>query len=267
MSNCNTRCCTKCGVEYPLTLEFFEPGKAYKHGLNTQCRVCRRLAAKNHPSAKSEKKKKQKAARAKHPDVVARRTKRRKERYANDPEYREKILNRQRDERLNNPEIIKARKKKEYQKNKHKYKETNRKRYLNNREYFIEKSRQYTPDPIKRAIAVQRRLARKRSLPDTLTKEQWLACLNYFNNKCPVCDKMFTDTSKAYMDHWIPLSNSDCIGTVAENIICLCGGKDGCNESKSNHNAKEWLLEMYPDKAEAILKRVEEYFEYIRKSD
>lgn len=261
MTDCNTRVCTRCGSEHPLTAEYFQRSKGYKLGFNSQCRKCRNEQARHYPSTKSERKKQTKAAHAKRPDVVERKNQRRRERYANDLEYRQRLLDDNNKRRIANPELTKVKKREEYQRHKNKYKESGRKYYLKNRDVYIERAKKYKPDPIKRAIGVQRRLARKRELPDTLTKEQWLACLEYFNNQCAVCGKPFDEQCKPYMDHWIPLKSPDCLGTVVKNIVCLCGGKGGCNESKHSHDAKKWLSDFYPsEQAQAILQRIEEYF-------
>jgi 5-methylcytosine-specific restriction endonuclease McrA len=37
-----TKICTKCGVEYPATTEFFEPWKGGRYGVYSVCRVCRK---------------------------------------------------------------------------------------------------------------------------------------------------------------------------------------------------------------------------------
>jgi hypothetical protein len=265
VDNCITVACTKCKQEYPLTKEYFQPAKGYRLGFNTQCRCCRRKAAKHHPNRKTEKHKETKALRSKNPDVSRRRNERRKERYATDPEFREYILTHAKASKVKNPELHKENKKREYQKNKDKYKESARKNYLKHRDKYIERSRNAIRDPVKRAIDVQRRLARKRQLPDTFTKEQWILCLSYFHNQCVICGRMFDDKCKPYMDHWIPLKNLECPGTVAWNIVCMCGGKGGCNESKHSHDAKKWLLDFYPpEQAQEIFGRVEEYLRGVK---
>jgi len=40
--------CTKCGKEYPATLEYFYADKRYKDGLIWWCRECRRRASKKY---------------------------------------------------------------------------------------------------------------------------------------------------------------------------------------------------------------------------
>lgn len=261
MNDCNTfRVCTKCGQSKPLTTEYFQPRKEGKQGFNSQCRECRRKAAKDWPSQTSEKHKATKAARAKHPEVVERRNKRRRERYANDPEFKQYLLDGMKKRRDRDPEKTKVRKHNEYQRHKARYKKWKRKYYLANRPKLIKQAKGYKRNPITAKVSTQRRLARKRNLPDTLTKQQWLDCLAYFNNQCAVCGKPFSNENKPYMDHWIPLSDPNCPGTVARNIIPLCGGSGGCNESKHDLNAVEWLNDFYsPDEVGVILERITRY--------
>lgn len=102
--------------------------------------------------------------------------------------------------------------------------------------------------------------ARKRQLPDTLTKQEWLTCLEYFNYACAVCGISFDDTIP-HADHWIPLASDKCTGTVATNMICLC---KSCNSSKNSRMPDVWLEWKYGiHQANVILKRIETYFESI----
>ncbi len=48
------KCCTGCGIEYPLTLEYFPPNKTYKSGFASWCRVCSRGAVARHKKANKE---------------------------------------------------------------------------------------------------------------------------------------------------------------------------------------------------------------------
>lgn len=107
-------------------------------------------------------------------------------------------------------------------------------------------------------VHAQRRLARKRSLPDTLTPEQWQNCLDYFNGCCAVCGDPASLFNVIQADHFIPLTSPDCIGTVKENIIPLCRT---CNTSKNNRDALEWATErLGKRKGKQFVKRIEAYF-------
>lgn len=114
---------------------------------------------------------------------------------------------------------------------------------------------------------VRKRRARRKQLPDTLTFEQWQASLDYFKGCCAICGRPQGLWHKIAADHWIPLSHPDCTGTVATNIIPLCHGNDGCNNSKNDNNALWWLHKTYGVKQGNILyKKVMDYFEWVKQN-
>lgn len=122
-------------------------------------------------------------------------------------------------------------------------------------------------------IYTSRRAARKLGLPNTFTTADWQRTLGYFNGCCAVCGHPLYDlfgTHTAAADHWIALSDPrpDNPGTVATNIVCLCHGSQGCNNSKKNHPAEKWLIERFGKRrAREILKRIETYFQWVREQD
>jgi hypothetical protein len=68
---------------------------------------------------------------------------------------------------------------------------------------------------------------------------------------------------KLAIDHWIALDDKrvNNPGTVITNLLPLCHGKGGCNNSKGNKDPEQWLHEIYScDEAEAILGRIKAYF-------
>jgi 5-methylcytosine-specific restriction endonuclease McrA len=105
-------------------------------------------------------------------------------------------------------------------------------------------------------LARLRRRARVQALPDTLTPEQWAECLDYWNYSCAVCGK----ADKIHADHYIPLADPKCPGTVANNIIPLC---KSCNSSKCDRLPDEWILRKVGIQGQILLERIEEYFEHI----
>jgi hypothetical protein len=120
-----------------------------------------------------------------------------------------------------------------------------------------------------RKATYHRRAARKRGLPDTLRGQDWNRALMYFNHTCAVCSKPIRGLFHTVAaDHWIPITSPVCPGTVATNIVPLCQGQDGCNNSKSNRDPREWLIGKYGSpKGKQILKRIEDYFEWVREQD
>jgi hypothetical protein len=158
----------------------------------------------------------------------------------------------------------------------------------NNRERYLEKSRGYTrkmiqknPEkarrltrdwhrahPEKLRIYTHQRRARKRSFPDTLTVEQWQRAISYFHGCCAACGRQANDLFATHflaMDHWIPLNSPDCPGTVVTNIIPLCNGQGGCNNSKHDKEPLEWLIWKFGKrKAKVILQRIQGYFDSLK---
>lgn len=119
----------------------------------------------------------------------------------------------------------------------------------------------------KRSIT-QRRRARKRQLPDTWTSEHWQRCLQYWAYSCAVCGREEGFEWVLSMDHFIPLSSPECPGTIPGNIIPLCYGKGGCNNSKHTHPITVWLRRKYSTrKANEILRRIAAYFAWVTKQE
>src|SRR5690606_39084474 len=87
-------------------------------------------------------------------------------------------------------------------------------------------------------LSTQRRRARKRQLPDTLTAEQWRLCVDYFDQRCVYCGS----TGNMTIDHPIPLSAEHCPGTVATNVVPAC---TGCNCSKSDRDVRDFLTKRF----------------------
>jgi hypothetical protein len=122
-------------------------------------------------------------------------------------------------------------------------------------------------DQIQQRIIHANRKAQLSKLPNTLTEGQWQYALNYFNGGCAVCGSQLNDLSgkrTIAADHWIPLSykGDDNPGTVATNIVPLCHGVDGCNNSKNNTMPDVWLEWKFGKrKAKKIMKRIQDYFD------
>lgn len=136
-----------------------------------------------------------------------------------------------------------------------------------NSESRNEKRRDWCRHNLERARTTNnRRKARKLTLPDALTHEQWQYALAYFNNCCAVCGRQLNGMfHRPAADHWIPLSNPECPGTVAENIVPLCHGQNGCNNAKHDRDPAEWLTETFGKRnAKKILAKIEFYFKHVR---
>ena len=266
--------CTKCGTECPRTSEYFPPRKDTRDKLGSWCRKCvsaqnaARLKVRRPTPEFKEKRRKQDAT----PKAIATRRRYYNEHYKT-PEYLATRRERSKDpdtvskrrERAARPEIRERQREhdREYGKT---YRQTAK--YKATRKDINTRRKQ---DPKFQAlikVAYQKRQARKRQLPDTLTTEQWQSAVDYFNGCCAVCGRQLKDlfgTHTVSVDHWIPLTNPQCPGTTVDNCIPLCHGEFGCNGSKNNHDPVEWLESKFGKrKAKQILQRIETYFESVR---
>jgi 5-methylcytosine-specific restriction endonuclease McrA len=76
----------------------------------------------------------------------------------------------------------------------------------------------------------QRRLA----VPFKWQPEDWQACLAAFGNCCEYCDAAVT----LHQDHFIPLSDPACPGTIPTNMVPAC---QQCNLSKGSRHPHQWV--------------------------
>ena len=133
--------------------------------------------------------------------------------------------------------------------------------YENHKEKCLEHDRQYrAKNPVKRLLMYRaynmlhktersawwksnrtralvyaaNRRARRAALPDTFTETEANFMLTYWHFCCAICGNQRGFFWSLAHDHWIPLASPQCPGTIAENIIPLCHGQGGCNNSKAD---------------------------------
>jgi 5-methylcytosine-specific restriction endonuclease McrA len=112
-------------------------------------------------------------------------------------------------------------------------------------------------NPEKVKVNHHRYRASKRNLPNSFTAADWTIALDYFGHSCAACRQGLMFLSHG--DHWIPLSSSDCPGTVPHNMVPLCST---CNTSKQDKVPADWLIERFGKrKGTAILRRIEAFLE------
>lgn len=236
--------CTTCQQFFPATSEYFTRSKSTKDGLYTKCKKCKQ--AKNRDWWKDNAK-----------DISVRRKEAYPERREGRIKYhkewrtknRDKYLAKKRADYWADPEADQAKSRawreahpdwkknydKEYfEKHKPKIQLYKQEWAANNRPRINEKRRtQYAEDPHGRRLSGLKREARKRNLPDNFTVDDWQLCLSHFSG-CAVCGAQ----EVLQADHWIPLANAECLGTVPHNMVPLC---KSCNFSKQDAPARQWL--------------------------
>lgn len=101
--------------------------------------------------------------------------------------------------------------------------------------------------------------AKRRLLPHDLTECEWQHALEYFGYCCAVCGKPIGLWHTLAQDHWIAESNGG--GFTKTNIVPLCHGVGGCNNSKHASDPIEWLHRKFGKReAKQIASRILAYF-------
>jgi hypothetical protein len=133
-----------------------------------------------------------------------------------------------------NKELALERSRKKYDENKERHLNYVRKWREANKERYEETRRNWRRNnPEKESLIIQRRLARKRALPDNLTEQNYVKTLFYFGYACALTG----ETENLEKEHAIPLSIGHG-GTTFENCYPMA---NGLNQSKGNKNIFEWF--------------------------
>ena len=104
---------------------------------------------------------------------------------------------------------------------------------LRRKEYLLKNRKWQMENKAKVNINASRRRARKYSLPDTLTFEEYSKTLDYFGNSCALTGS----TEDLTKEHAIPIAIGHG-GTVFENCYPL---RSDLNSSKNDNNIFEWF--------------------------
>jgi hypothetical protein len=138
---------------------------------------------------------------------------------------------------------------------------TREKTVLYGRAYRKAKKHKALPSYKNRRVIKHRYRARKLQLPDTWTEEQLAFMLDYWHHACAICGNPKGLFWTLAYDHWKPIAAPNCPGTTAINMIPLCHGPGGCNNSKGHREPRTWLIERYgPRKAAKIEHAIATYF-------
>lgn len=180
---------------------------------------------------------------------------------------RDQICLIRRQERAANPDKFREYEKQQYWSNPERERATRKANYYRNRDVRLAtnhtpeakaKAREYrTLHRLKYAASAHRRLARKRRLPDRFTETDMRFALHYWKHGCAVCHTKFGLIAKVWWDHWIPLANPACTGTIPSNMVPLC---EECNNTKKARDAAEWLQWKLGSKATGVLEAIGLFF-------
>jgi hypothetical protein len=247
-----TKVCTKCGIEYPATTEYYHSNKKGKYGLQAECKAC---VSDYHKQYRINNIEKLKEDTKKYYDNNIDKIK--KYRDANKGKMKEynkqyRISNNERlkqhytEYRNNNRQLINEYKKVYYESNKD----------LVNDQVKIYRNKNREKTNSVRRISTNRRRACKRQLVNSYTLSEWQACVEYFDNKCAYCG----NEEKLSQEHFVPLSKGG--EYTKNNIIPSC---TTCNSSKINKDFFEWYpKQLFYDKERE--RKILKYLNYDEKS-
>lgn len=267
------RCCKMCEQEFPLTYEYFQPDKNSKGGFKPRCRKCESRRCMELRKTRDDR---QAQTQAKL-DAGLRQCRVCNEWKPADLEHFsarsinstglnsmckacQAVSNSSSYQRVkSNPALLKEYRMLSGERAKRWAKRNPDKTKAMARSYqkrYPDKMRNYT----------RKRKATKAGLPSDFTERDWQFALDYFNGACAACGRPAGLFHTLAMDHWVPLSSPDCPGHVTTNVIPLCHGTDGCNNSKSNKQPEEWLTDKFGKKqAEILLGKIHDFFSKVRR--
>jgi hypothetical protein len=115
----------------------------------------------------------------------------------------------------------------------------NKKWYDNNRERLrAYRKEYYRKNKYKFIFANHKRISRTNGLPFDFTDEDMKFALTWWDNRCSICGFVLGFFAKLNFDHWIPVTDPACPGTVPWNMLPMC---KSCNNSKKHKDAETWL--------------------------
>jgi hypothetical protein len=244
--------CTKCSKEKPATFEYFNRRAQGKNGMCSHCKECENNKMKswrdNNLDRARQVERSRYYCRVEHYRAKTRNQKRKTKEKNNDYSRRYHALNKERINRRSRAYHL-----------------------AHQGEIGNRKQRWYRSGGkiIVKTIGMKRR-ARHHNLPDSFTSVQWSRCLDHFQHRCAACGRPAGLWHTLAGDHWVAIADlrPDNPGTVAWNIVPLCHGIGGCNNSKGDKDPVEWLNGRYGKrKAAEILKRITDYFECVKRGD
>lgn len=267
--------CSRCGQEFPATTEFFYYRKEGKLKLESRCKDCLNAVAK----AKRKVKRDLVASFNWLPDGYKRCTtcgqvfpgtteyfhKHKTGHNGLTAECKSCHYKRSRKWVELHTEECKIYHKKYYTEHRSRHNELIMLKYYENPTPFKLSRKRYLNSPRGKATSKlhnQKRIMKEHSLPTDFTTDDWLSCLDYWNGQCAYCGCQQGFWNPITAEHFIPISNPNCPGTVRRNIIPACSS---CNSSKLNRDADQWAIKKFGKrKATNILKRIREYLDQFK---
>lgn len=232
--------CVTCKNWLPATVEIFGKRSKYPDGLNIMCKECRRAYDAEWRDASRDKiRETGRRYRENNPEQVAESRRSFHERHPGiQKEYWRRFYSRHRTVLLNKSRQYNLRNKEKVYQRILRYRATNRATYM---------------------AVVHRRLARKHALPDNFREVDWNTALAYFHGCCAYCGSQQSLWHTIEMDHYVPLSNQTCPGTVPKNMVPAC---KSCNLHKSAKDPVAWINDTFGKrKAKQIIARIGAYFD------
>lgn len=256
----NTRLCSACKQEFPLTLEYFQKSTQNYSGFKHMCRNCNREYDRQYRANNKA-------------SIKAVQTDWRKRNPEKQQGIRKRGLEAAKRSRLDNLESERAKDRE--------YSREWRKKHPGHKTGSTGQWEKKNPDKVRKVksdwkkrnpeyvvLERQKRRHRERELPFDFTRQDWDRAVEYFNGCCAVCGRQLKDlfgTHTAAIDHWIPVASPECPGAIVTNCVPLCAGLGGCNNSKGAKEAGIWLTEKFGKREAAmILKKIAAYFEYVK---
>jgi hypothetical protein len=281
--------CNRCGNDKALI--DFRIDLRLKSGHKARCKSCDAEQARiRYPNNREKELARGAARRAAHPQTLLQKA------HARATTNRPRRAALERARRAANPEAVRAVARARYARNPEKVLRQNRAYYIKNAEKLSQKKRDerkanlqtfhirdqkksmkrskqlkaqgltyYALHPVQGLLQRHRRVARKHNLPNMFTPDDYAFMLHYWDNSCAICGNRDGLFWKMALDHVIPLSSPACPGTIATNMLPLCHGTGGCNNSKYNKDLHTWLHSRYPSRKVAqIEKAIGVYFALVR---
>jgi hypothetical protein len=246
-----TKVCTKCGIEKPVTREYFY---IVKHGNNGVKNICKQCDA---DQKKQQFEERITYAQQHRPEIIERRKERNKQLHQlrtreSKTVHRVKrtpaeLLETRVNYYINNKERIKEYNKIRYLNNKESINNQSKCYYFNNKELIKERIKQnpekYQPIRVRRD---QRRRALANQLPSNFTVNQWEECKKHFNGRCAYCE----DDRRIEQEHVVPVAKGG--SYTRNNIVPACAR---CNASKGAKNFQAWYHQQsfYSKKRESFI--------------